>query len=94
MDFRFQYRRRRSSPEEQQGEQRRESDVLLRTRGLAIGLSIPMSLAAGPLAGWLLGSWLDRTFHTGFWTLTLIVLGALAGLLMVIEMLIKLGKQS
>ena len=94
MDYRFKYHRGRKAPEELQGEKKREADTLLRTRGLAIGLSIPMSLLSGPLAGWLLGSWLDRIFRTGYWTLTLILLGTVAGLKLVIDMLIKLGKQS
>lgn len=93
MDFRFKYRRRPLSPEEQAGSERRERDTVLRMRGLAIGMSIPMSLAAGPLAGWLLGSWLDRWLGTAYWSLVLILLGTAAGLKLVIDMLIALSRE-
>jgi F0F1-type ATP synthase assembly protein I len=94
VDYRFQYRRHKPAPEELEGQKRREKDALIRARGLAIGLSIPMSLAAGPLGGWLLGSWLDRLFHTGFLTLTLILLGTVAGLKMTVDMLAKLSRDA
>ncbi len=62
-------------------------------RGVAIGLSIPMGMVAGPVGGWLIGSWLDSALGTGFWMITLVCLGTVSGIWMTIEMLMKLGKE-
>lgn len=41
---------------------------------------IPMVLVSGPLAGFLLGKWLDLRFHTGQGcTAILVILGFIAG---------------
>lgn len=62
-------------------------------RGVAIGMSIPMGMVGGPIGGWLVGSWLDKTLGTDFWMITLVCLGTASGIWMTIEMLIKLGKE-
>lgn len=93
MDFRFKYRRGRPRPEQARTEQERERDTLRRTRGLAIGMTIPMSLIAGPLGGYFIGTWLDHAFHTSYWVAVFVILGAIAGIKMVIDMLIKLGRE-
>lgn len=93
MDFRFQYRRGRPKPEQVRSEREREKDKLRRTRGLAIGMTIPLSMIAGPLGGWFIGAWLDRTFHTSYWVAVFVILGAVAGIKMVIDMLVKLGRE-
>ena len=92
MDFRFKYRRTKSSLPEVKREQREQSEVVRRMRGLAVGVSIPMSMVAGPVAGWLIGSWLDQRFGTAYWLPVLILVGTAAGIMMVIEMLVKLGR--
>ncbi len=97
MDFRFKYRRHPDSELEklrQRNEKRQERDRVSRMRGLAYGMSIPMTLAAGPVGGWLLGSWLDRSLNTGFWMITLILLGTIAGLASTIRMLSRLSSGS
>ena len=93
VDYRFKYRRTRAEPHESAEEERVERDRLKRMRGLAIGVSIPMTLVAGPLVGWLVGSWLDRMLGTGYWMVILIVLGTAAGFVAMIEALIVLGRQ-
>lgn len=93
MDFRIKYDRKRPDKYERANEARTERDRLKRMRGLAIGLSIPMTLIGGPVAGWLLGLWMDNLFQTGYWLIVMIVLGTIAGFVAMIEMLVKLGRQ-
>lgn len=93
MDFRFKYRRKRPADYELAEEARTERDLLKRMRGLAIGLSIPMTLIGGPVAGWLLGLWMDHLFSTSYWTIVMVVIGAVAGFVAMIEMLVKLGRE-
>jgi F0F1-type ATP synthase assembly protein I len=93
VDYRFQFRRTRVPPEQQQEQLRKEQDTAQRMRGLAFGMVIPMSLVAGPLGGYFLGEWMDRSFHTQYWMPVLIILGMIAGIKMVIDMLVKLGRQ-
>ncbi|MCC7477148.1 AtpZ/AtpI family protein [bacterium] len=94
MDFRFKYSRHPDSEQERlkkRNDARQEADRVKRMRGLAYGLSIPMTLAAGPVGGWLIGSWLDRSLGTGFWMIVLILVGTLAGLVSTIRMLSRLN---
>ncbi|MBN2082055.1 AtpZ/AtpI family protein [bacterium] len=93
MDYRFTYRRKKPEEHEERNEQRDESDRLKRARALGIGFSIPMMLIGGPLVGWLAGTWLDKHFNTGFWMITLVILGTVAGFKTMIDMLIRLGRE-
>ncbi len=92
MDFRFKYRRHKPGPHEQAEAARQEREVLHQGRSLAMGLAIPMSLAAGPVSGWLIGDWLDQLFGTSWIMLTMIILGTVAGFKLAIDMLLKLSK--
>lgn len=92
MDFRIKYRRGRRAPEEARAAEQRERDAALRARGLAYGLSIPISMAAGPLAGWWAGAALDSALGTSYWTPVLIVIGTAAGLKLVVDMVVRLGR--
>lgn len=94
MDFRFKYDRKKPAEHELAEQARAEHDRLKRMRGLAIGLSIPMTLIGGPVAGWLLGVWMDSLFGTTYWMIVMVVLGAVAGFVAMIEMLVKLGRES
>jgi F0F1-type ATP synthase assembly protein I len=47
-------------------------------------VQLAIAIPAGCLIGWLLGSWLDRHFHTGWIAVTGIVLGAAGGLIQMI----------
>jgi len=94
MDFRFKYRRRRKEPAEAQEEQRQERDLGLRMRGLAIGMSIPASLVAGPVGGYFIGRLMADWLHADYWVPVMVLLGTASGLYMVIEMLIKLGRNT
>ena len=93
MDYRFKFDRKKPAEHERTNHEREERDRFKRMRGLAIGLSIPMTLIGGPVAGWLIGSWLDHALGTGFWMVVMIVLGTAAGFCAMIEMLIKLGRE-
>jgi F0F1-type ATP synthase assembly protein I len=93
VDFKFRYNRRRPSPSEQAREKREEADLVRRTRGLAVGTTIPFALASGPVTGWLVGGWLDRKYDTSFWLITLILLGTVAGLTMTIRLLSRLSSK-
>jgi F0F1-type ATP synthase assembly protein I len=93
MDFRFKYNRRRPSPAEEAREEREEVDLVRRTRGLAVGTTIPFALASGPLFGWLVGGWLDKHYGTHFWLVTLILLGTVAGLTMTVQLLTRLNSE-
>jgi F0F1-type ATP synthase assembly protein I len=41
------------------------------------------AIPAGCLIGWLLGSWLDRHFHTGWIAIAGILVGAVAGFVLI-----------
>ncbi len=57
-------------------------------RQLGIAVTIPMTLLAGPLVGWFIGSWLDKWFGTKPWLLViLLVLGTVAGVRQTIHMI-------
>ena len=92
VDFRFIFRRKRPDEHEQVEEARQERETVRRMRGMAMGLSIPMSLAAGPIGGWLLGDWLDKLLGTAWIMPTLAILGTLAGFKLAIDMLVKLSR--
>lgn len=92
MDYKFKYDRDRPDEAKQRGMQREQKETTRRMRGMAIGLSIPASMVAGPIAGWLVGGWLDNHFGTGFWMITLILLFTAASIYTVIEMLALLGR--
>lgn len=93
MKFHFQFNRKRPDKHERANQRREERDLNKRMRGLSIGLSIPMTLVGGPVAGWLIGSWLDHLLGTGFWMVAMIVIGTVAGFMAMIEMLVKLGRE-
>ena len=93
MDFRFKFKRSKPTPEERRREERERRDTHKRMRGLAVGLSIPISLVAGPLGGWLIGSWLDSILGTSYWMLVLIILGTVAGFKLVVDLLARLGSE-
>ncbi len=44
------------------------------------------AIPAGGLIGWLLGSWLDRAFHTGWITVTGIIACAVAGFMQIVTL--------
>lgn len=92
MDYRFKYDRKPPDEHERRSEDRRQGDTARRMRGLAIGLSIPFSLVAGPIAGWLIGTWLDQRLGTQYWLIVLILLCTAASIYMVIELLARLGR--
>jgi F0F1-type ATP synthase assembly protein I len=46
-------------------------------------IQLAIALPAGCVIGWLIGSWLDRHFHTGWIAITGILLGALAGFIQI-----------
>lgn len=92
MDFRFKYDREPPDEHVKRGEDRRQTDTTRRVRGLAIGLSIPMMLVSGPIAGWIVGGWLDHKLGTGYWLAVLILLFTAASIYMVIELLTHLGR--
>lgn len=93
MDYRFKFSRKPPDEHEERAEQRTVSETKRRMRGLAIGMSIPASLVAGPVAGWLVGGWLDHHFGTGYWLIVLILLFTVASIYTVIELLISLGRE-
>jgi len=64
-----------------------------RMRSMAVGLSVPATLVSGPVAGWLIGTWLDNRLGTGYWMVVLIIIGTIAGFKLMIDMLIKLGRE-
>ena len=43
-------------------------------------IQLAIALPAGCVIGWLVGSWLDKHFHTGWIAITGILLGALGGI--------------
>jgi F0F1-type ATP synthase assembly protein I len=92
VDYRFAYRRKKPGEHELAEEQRQERETVRRMRGLAIGLSIPMFLAAGPLGGWIIGALLDKWLGTSWLMPTLIILSTIAGFKMAIDMLLRLNK--
>ena len=96
MDFRFRYNRKPPPPEVLAREEQQEEEVERRAQGLAYGLSIPFTLAGGPISGWLLGSWVDKLAHTEqthIWTLVLILIGTAASMKMTIDLLSKLNQK-
>lgn len=92
MDYRIKYRRKKPDEHEAKEEARRERDIVRQGRSLAMGLAIPMSLAAGPIGGWLIGEWLDKLFGTSWIMITLIILGTVAGFKLAIDMLLKISR--
>ena len=93
MDFKFRYDRKPRKENELRDERRQESDLKKRMRGLAVGLSIPSTMIAGPLLGWFIGNWLDNRLGTGYWMVVLIIIGTVAGFKVMIDMLVKLGRE-
>jgi F0F1-type ATP synthase assembly protein I len=47
-------------------------------------VQLAIAIPAGCLIGWLLGSWLDRHFHTAWIAIAGIVLGAAGGFIQII----------
>lgn len=95
MDFKIRYDKHPDAPKtraRRAREARESADTSLRMRGLAYGFSIPATLASGPVCGWLIGRALDAHYHTGFWMLTLILLGTVASLSMTVQLLLKLSR--
>ncbi len=92
MDFRFKYRKKPPSREELAEQQREEEIRVVQSRGLALGYAIPSALLSGPLAGWLIGSWIDKQQGTEHWMLICILLGTFAGFATMIRMIMVLGK--
>jgi len=92
VDFRLKYRRKQPTEQQLQGEKQREHEILKRTRGLAIGLAIPFTLASGPLMGWLVGAWLDKLLGTSYWLIVLILAGTIGSLKLTIDMLVRLER--
>jgi F0F1-type ATP synthase assembly protein I len=52
-----------------------------------LGLAFLLPLTAG--AGWALGSYLDRTLHTGYWAITCLILGIVGGFIQLIRELLR-----
>ena len=48
-------------------------------------VQLAISLPAGCLIGWLLGSWMDRHFHQGWIGIAGIVLGAVGGFIQIFK---------
>jgi ATP synthase protein I len=46
-------------------------------------IQLAIALPAGCVIGWLVGSWLDKHFHTGWIAIVGILLGALAGFIQI-----------
>lgn len=90
MDFNFKYDRHKPSPAVRRERRRKEQQTVLNGRQLAYGLAIPGLLLSGPLAGWWIGSWLDKQLGTQFVMILLILLGLVAGLWNAVDMLAKL----
>lgn len=58
-----------------------------------IALSVPVVLAAGPLLGYVLGSALDRRWHTSPWVMSLgVILGGSASCIEVYRILRWIGR--
>ncbi len=57
----------------------------IRTAGL--GMTIPFTLLAGPLLGFLVGSWLDSHFATSWVMPTAVILGLVGSIRLTIQML-------
>jgi F0F1-type ATP synthase assembly protein I len=96
MDFRFKYRRHPDAsvtPEVEQREDVLGEETERRVQGLALGLSIPSTLLGSVVAGWLLGSWLDRLLHTSFLIIVFILIGTAAGLTMTVRLLGNLNSK-
>jgi F0F1-type ATP synthase assembly protein I len=47
-------------------------------------VQLAVAIPAGCLIGWLLGSWLDRHFHTTWMSIAGVVLGAIGGIVRLI----------
>jgi F0F1-type ATP synthase assembly protein I len=93
MDFRFKYNRHKPPPEQVAREEQQEVEVERRAQGLAYGLSIPATLLGSVFSGWILGTWLDKQFHTSFLVIVFILIGTAAGLTMTIQLLSRLNQK-
>lgn len=56
-----------------------KDDLYAGLRQAGIVMSIPMMMAAGPLVGYFIGSWLDRWLGTSWISVVLAILGLVAG---------------
>jgi len=51
--------------------------------------SLALTLPAATLVGYLIGSWLDKVFHTTFLTVVFLILGTVAGFIQLIRQIMK-----
>jgi ATP synthase protein I len=64
-------------------------------RQIGLATSIPMMLAAGPIAGYFLGEFIDRKFHSSPWFMILLSLfGFAAGVRQAVLIIIKASKEN
>jgi len=64
-------------------------------QNLGIVITIPMVFAAGPILGFLIGSWIDQRWHVDPWGKTIFsLLGFVASVKQVIELIKKATKNS
>ena len=61
------------------------SPMVFLARYLGLAFLIPMSAGAG----WMLGSYLDRHLHTGYWSLTCLILGIVGGFVQMLRELLR-----
>ena len=55
-----------------------------------LGLAFVIPIAAG--GGWALGSYLDKTLHTGYWATTCLILGVVGGFIQLLRELLRDAK--
>ena len=61
------------------------SSMVFVARYLGLAFLLPMSSAAG----WMLGSYLDRHLHTGYWSMTCLILGIVGGFVQLLRELLR-----
>lgn len=63
-------------------------------RSVSYAVIIPMVFVAGPVAGFLIGSWVDRTWHVDPWGKTILsLLGFVASTKQVFQLIKRTGKE-
>jgi ATP synthase protein I len=79
---------RKEPKKENQEREKKDEEKARLAQQVGAYITIPFILLASPLVGWLLGSWLDKKFHTQPYLLLLcIFLGFLAGIREVIRVI-------